>query len=49
MSNAGVPIITGYHGVEQGSDFLQNEANKIGYPIMIKAIKGGGGKVRISE
>ncbi|XP_050541609.1 methylcrotonoyl-CoA carboxylase subunit alpha, mitochondrial [Daktulosphaira vitifoliae] len=44
MSNAGVPIITGYHGQEQSSDFLQNEANKIGYPVMIKAIKGGGGK-----
>ncbi|XP_060862861.1 methylcrotonoyl-CoA carboxylase subunit alpha, mitochondrial isoform X1 [Metopolophium dirhodum] len=44
MSEAGVPIIEGYHGKDQNSDFLQHEANKIGYPVMIKAIKGGGGK-----
>ncbi|XP_050421823.1 methylcrotonoyl-CoA carboxylase subunit alpha, mitochondrial isoform X2 [Adelges cooleyi] len=44
MSQAGVPVIEGYHGKEQDSDFLQSEANKIGYPVMIKAIKGGGGK-----
>lgn len=47
MSEAGVPVVAGYHGKEQNSDFLQNEANKIGYPVMIKAIKGGGGKVRV--
>jgi len=48
MSEAGVPIIEGYHGKDQNSDFLQHEANKIGYPVMIKAIKGGGGKVRLN-
>lgn len=47
MSEAGVPIIAGYHGKEQNSDFLQDQANQIGYPVMIKAIKGGGGKVRM--
>lgn len=48
MSEAGVPVIEGYHGKDQNSDFLQHEANKIGYPVMIKAIKGGGGKVRLN-
>lgn len=48
MSEAGVPVIQGYHGQEQNSDFLQQQANEIGYPVMIKAIKGGGGKVRLS-
>lgn len=46
MSQAGVPVVAGYHGTEQNSDFLQHQANEIGYPVMIKAIKGGGGKVR---
>lgn len=46
MSEAGVPVIIGYHGIEQNPDFLQQQANEIGYPVMIKAIKGGGGKVR---
>lgn len=45
MSQAGVPVIMGYHGKEQDPDFLQSQANEIGYPVMIKAIKGGGGKV----
>jgi len=48
MSEAGVPVVEGYHGKDQNSDFLQHEANKIGYPVMIKAIKGGGGKVRFN-
>lgn len=48
MSEAGVPVIEGYHGTEQNPDFLQYQANEIGYPVMIKAIKGGGGKVRLS-
>lgn len=47
MSKAGVPVIEGYHGKEQNSDFLQHQANQIGYPVIIKAIKGGGGKVRL--
>lgn len=45
MSAAGVPIIQGYHGDDQSLSRLKNEAEKIGYPIMIKAVRGGGGKV----
>ena len=44
MSRAGVPVIVGYHGSNQDDSFLRQEASKIGYPIMIKAVKGGGGK-----
>lgn len=46
MSAAGVPIIGGYHGEDQSDERLQAEAAKIGYPVMIKAVRGGGGKVR---
>lgn len=45
MSAAGVPIIGGYHGEDQSNERLQAEAAKIGYPVMIKAVRGGGGKV----
>jgi 3-methylcrotonyl-CoA carboxylase alpha subunit len=41
---AGVPIVPGYHGARQATEFLQREADKIGYPVLIKAIAGGGGK-----
>ncbi|XP_054168596.1 methylcrotonoyl-CoA carboxylase subunit alpha, mitochondrial-like [Oppia nitens] len=44
MSNAGVPVVPGYHGDEQNDDYLLEEAIKIGFPVMIKAIRGGGGK-----
>ncbi|CAL1548836.1 unnamed protein product, partial [Lymnaea stagnalis] len=44
MSAAGVPIIQGYHGEDQSTDKLKQEAFKIGYPVMIKAVRGGGGK-----
>uniref|UniRef100_A0A3B5A2T1 Methylcrotonoyl-CoA carboxylase subunit alpha, mitochondrial n=1 Tax=Stegastes partitus TaxID=144197 RepID=A0A3B5A2T1_9TELE len=44
MSAAGVPIIGGYHGEDQSNDRLQAEAARIGYPVMIKAVRGGGGK-----
>ncbi|KZF23026.1 3-methylcrotonyl-CoA carboxylase subunit alpha [Xylona heveae TC161] len=44
MSAAGVPCIPGYHGGNQNPDFLKSEADKIGYPVLIKAVKGGGGK-----
>ncbi|KAJ3309049.1 Methylcrotonoyl-CoA carboxylase subunit alpha, mitochondrial [Boothiomyces sp. JEL0838] len=44
MINAGVPVVPGYHGENQDSQFLKNEANKMGYPVLIKAVKGGGGK-----
>lgn len=46
MAAAGVPIINGYHGDDQSDEKLIEEANKIGYPLMIKAVRGGGGKVR---
>ncbi|OWF40975.1 Methylcrotonoyl-CoA carboxylase subunit alpha, mitochondrial [Mizuhopecten yessoensis] len=44
MSAAGVPIIEGYHGEDQSTATLAAEAAKIGYPVMIKAVRGGGGK-----
>lgn len=44
MEKAGVPIVPGYHGAEQDPDHLAAEANKIGYPVLIKARAGGGGK-----
>ncbi len=45
MSNAAVPIIPGYHGEKQDVDYLMAEAEKIQYPVLIKAVMGGGGKV----
>ena len=44
MSNAKVPIIEGYHEEDQSEERLLREAERIGYPIMIKAVRGGGGK-----
>ncbi|XP_040205378.1 methylcrotonoyl-CoA carboxylase subunit alpha, mitochondrial [Rana temporaria] len=44
MSAAGVPIVEGYHGEEQSDQHLQEQARRIGYPVMIKAVRGGGGK-----
>merc|ERR1719436_2230851 len=44
MEAAGVPVISGYHGEDQSLDKLRAEADKIGYPVMIKAVRGGGGK-----
>lgn len=44
MSAAGVPIIEGYHGEDQSDARLKQEAAAIGYPLMIKAVRGGGGK-----
>merc|ERR1719278_2082026 len=41
---AGVPVITGYHGEDQSLERLRAEADNIGYPVMIKAVRGGGGK-----
>lgn len=50
MSAAGVPIINGYHGDDQSNDRLQAEAEKIGFPLMIKAVRGGGGKgMRVAD
>lgn len=44
MSAANVPIIEGYHGEVQTEERLLQEAERIGYPVMIKAVRGGGGK-----
>jgi 3-methylcrotonyl-CoA carboxylase alpha subunit len=44
MEKAGVPLVPGYHGSEQDAAFLQKEADGIGYPVLIKASAGGGGK-----
>jgi acetyl/propionyl-CoA carboxylase alpha subunit len=40
----GVPVIPGYQGGDQGSELLEREAHKIGFPVLIKAVMGGGGK-----
>ncbi|KAL2731083.1 hypothetical protein V1478_005496 [Vespula squamosa] len=44
MAKAGVPVISGYHGDDQCNETLLSEAKSIGFPLMIKAIRGGGGK-----
>ncbi len=50
MQKAKVPLVPGYHGDRQDPEFLQSQADKIGYPILIKASAGGGGKgMRIVE
>ena len=50
MERAGVPLVPGYHGDVQDTAFLQKESDRIGYPVLIKATAGGGGKgMRIVE
>ena len=44
MEKAGVPLVPGYHGSDQDPGLLQREADRIGYPVLIKASAGGGGK-----
>ena len=44
MEKAGVPLVPGYHGENQDPAFLHKEAGRIGYPVLIKASGGGGGK-----
>ena len=44
MATAGVPLVPGYHGADQDPALLQREADSIGYPVLIKASAGGGGK-----
>jgi acetyl-CoA carboxylase biotin carboxylase subunit len=44
MAKAGVPVVPGYLGDNQSPDHLAREAAKIGYPVLIKAVAGGGGK-----
>ena len=50
MEKAGVPLVPGYHGADQSPELLKREADRIGYPVLIKASAGGGGKgMRIVE
>src|SRR5512144_2565525 len=44
MGEAGVPLVPGYHGPDQDPALLRQEAGAIGYPVLIKASAGGGGK-----
>jgi 3-methylcrotonyl-CoA carboxylase alpha subunit len=44
MTKAGVPVLPGYHGENQAPAFLRSQAEAIGYPVMLKARAGGGGK-----
>ena len=44
MEEAGVPVVPGYHGADQSDDVLSKAADEIGYPVLIKAVAGGGGK-----
>jgi 3-methylcrotonyl-CoA carboxylase alpha subunit len=45
MTNAKVPVVPGYHGENQDPEFLKQQAIEIGFPVLIKAVSGGGGKV----
>lgn len=44
MTRASVPVVPGYHGEDQSDATLRNEALKMGFPLLIKAVSGGGGK-----
>jgi 3-methylcrotonyl-CoA carboxylase alpha subunit len=44
MERAGVPLTPGYHGENQDARFLQEQAGRLGYPVLIKASAGGGGR-----
>src|SRR3954470_23990032 len=44
MEKAGVPLTPGYHGDRQEPDYLLEQARRIGFPVLIKAVSGGGGK-----
>ena len=44
MTAAGVPVVPGYHGDRQDPEFLRRKAYEIGYPVLIKAVAGGGGR-----
>ena len=50
MERAGVPILPGYHGEIQDEAFLAEQADRIGYPLVIKGVAGGGGRgMRVAE
>lgn len=44
MEKAGVPIVPGYHGERQDAEYLKEQADAIGYPVLIKPAAGGGGR-----
>ncbi|MDP5058536.1 MAG: acetyl-CoA carboxylase biotin carboxylase subunit [Pseudomonadales bacterium] len=44
MANVGVPLVPGYHGQDQSRDVLKKAAEDMGYPVLLKAVAGGGGK-----
>jgi len=44
MEKAGVPLVPGYHGADQNPALLSSQAKRIGFPVLIKASAGGGGK-----
>ncbi len=44
MGDAGVPLVPGYHGEDQSRDLIRAEAERCGYPVLLKAVAGGGGK-----
>lgn len=50
MAEAGVPLVPGYHGDDQDPDRLAREAEQVGFPLLVKASAGGGGKgMRVVE
>ena len=44
MQAAGVPVVPGYHGADQSDEILAEQASRVGFPLMLKAAAGGGGK-----
>ncbi|HEY4040294.1 MAG TPA: acetyl/propionyl/methylcrotonyl-CoA carboxylase subunit alpha [Rhodopila sp.] len=44
METSGVPLLPGYHGDRQDGEFLEDQAVRIGFPVVIKAVSGGGGR-----
>ena len=44
MTAANIPLVPGYHGADQSDALLHKEADNMGYPLLIKAVAGGGGK-----
>jgi 3-methylcrotonyl-CoA carboxylase alpha subunit len=44
MEKSAVPLLPGYHGERQEADFLEDQAVRIGFPVVIKAVSGGGGR-----
>lgn len=44
MEEAGVPLVPGYHGADQDPELLKRHADEMGYPVLLKAVAGGGGK-----